>query len=123
MEKRTRGTVPKIPEVTKVARLLSEGKTQSQVAKITGRNPATIARIKRTHPEILEAVAERYKQRLLMEVQPSLEKITEIRDFGKVEKNQLVAAQDILDRADEHLGRGGKQRVTMVFNLPANSES
>jgi hypothetical protein len=115
-----RGKLIKVKEATKIANLLASGKSVRETAKIVGRAPTSIQAAKAKFPEVMAEVQTKYKHRLMEEVEPSVNKIAELRDNAKSEMVQFASAKELLDRAEDTIGVKRDDKVTMIFHIKKN---
>lgn len=106
-----------------MVRLVAEGKPKSEVARITGKSPSAVDTAIKKYPTELEVYQEKYRQKLLEEVMPSVERIVSLRDTSKNDNVRLGAAKDLIDRAEGHLGNLGQKKYTIVFNVGGGSSN
>ena len=69
-------------------------------------------------PQVREAAATRWAERLDREIDPSLDKVAALRDGGKDERVQLAAAKDLLDRGGVRVGEGEGVTVDVTIRWP-----
>ena len=116
------GKVIRPRQRAKVASFLAEGRSIRDTAKLTGYAPTTIQKIKKELPELIKQKREVIQARILEEGLPSIEKMVELRDTAKSEQVQFTSAKELLDRADQHIGLGQKERAVLVFNFNGSPE-
>lgn len=107
----------KLGEASKISRLLAEGKSVRETAKLVKRSPNAVQDVKARFPDIVKEAREKYQIRVAEELNPSIEKIVDLRDNGKSEQVQLASAKTLIDEAKDQIGTKKETKISMVFNL------
>lgn len=104
-------------EVTRVLTMSAKGKSAAEIEQATGRSKTAILKARKDYKDVLEAIRESYKLKILKQVGKSVQTIAELRDKSKNDSVRLKASQDILDRAEGQLAIHKENRLTMNFKL------
>lgn len=104
-------------ETSRVANLLGQGFSIRKTAQLVKRDTKAVERVKKQYPELIQATVDRINQRVMEEMEPSLNTITELRDNGESEIVRLKSAEAILKIGSNHLGKPAQHRTQIVFNI------
>jgi len=109
--------VIKLKEASKISRLLAEGKSVRKVAEIVKRSPNAVQAVKTNYPELVDNAKEKYKIKIVEELQPSIDTVVELRDGAKNEGVRLQSAKTLIDEAKDIVNPAMTNKISMVFNI------